>query len=461
MKGLYCAIFLVVCLGVSACGNVFNDEIGKAKELSDTIVHEINNKETFFSLIDGPAYDEAVALVEEDDGGMLIAGNTRSYGQGGYDAWLVRTDRFGNSIAKRTIGGPKDDKVRSIKRTYDGGYILAGETDSFGAGNKDIWAVKLSSSMVIEWEKTFGGAGNDSAREVFQEAGGKFILIGETDSFGEGMLDVWFLRINILGKFEMEVSHGLENAEYSSGAVYLKGDNEYVIIVNTNRLNTNMVNMLKVCHDGALGMERTLNGKGNTFATGISVEKDDVIVITGYIYDNYRYKIWAVKMDNWLDIIWDKTYDFPGDGYGRSITRAKDGSYLLSGSADVTGKGDFDMVLLNIDADGDVIKARTFDGGGFDEIESVALSSTGTIWGAGKSTSFGSEGFSTAIFAIDEEWGFEDSRITVLDREVPAYLTNKGISTIIEFTENFRHATVIEGESQAVVSDDFGYSKFY
>ncbi len=91
----------------------------------------------------------------------------------------------------RTIGGPSYDGTRSIQRTSDGGYILAGVTNSFGAGGSDAWCVKLDSSGNVLWQKTYGGASDDYAESVQATSDGGYILAGGTNSFGAGNYDAW------------------------------------------------------------------------------------------------------------------------------------------------------------------------------------------------------------------------------------------------------------------------------
>jgi hypothetical protein len=93
--------------------------------------------------------DKAYALVQTGDGGFAIAGSTDSFGAGGYDFWLVKTDASGNMQWNKTYGGTGDDEAYALVQTGDGGYALAGYTESFGAGHYDFWLVKTDAGGLV------------------------------------------------------------------------------------------------------------------------------------------------------------------------------------------------------------------------------------------------------------------------------------------------------------------------
>jgi len=129
-----------------------------------------------------------------------LAGHTESFGVGDRDFWLVKTDDDGNMEWNKTYGGTNADMAFSVVETDDGGYALAGRTKSFGAGNADFWLIKADSSGNHEWNKTYGGAGNDPAHSMIEirvvETGdGGYALAGFTQSFGAGNQDFWLIKV--------------------------------------------------------------------------------------------------------------------------------------------------------------------------------------------------------------------------------------------------------------------------
>ncbi len=137
----------------------------------------------------GIGWDQAYSLVVTSDGGFALAGRTKSFGAGSYDAWLVKTDSNGNMQWNQTYGGSGWDESQSLVVTSDGGFALAGRTKSFGAGDYDFWLVKTDSDGNMEWKQTYGGANIDQALAIVQTSDDGFALTGKTNSFGSGDYD--------------------------------------------------------------------------------------------------------------------------------------------------------------------------------------------------------------------------------------------------------------------------------
>jgi hypothetical protein len=147
----------------------------------------------------GTKDDEAYSLVQTGDGGYALAGQTNSSGAGGYDAWLVKTDANGNMLWNKTYGGTGWDGATSLVQTGDGGYALAGQTNSFGAGSNDFWLVKTDANGNMLWNKTYGGTGDDGAYSLVQTGDGGYALAGYTKSSGAGGYDAWLVKTDASG----------------------------------------------------------------------------------------------------------------------------------------------------------------------------------------------------------------------------------------------------------------------
>jgi len=143
----------------------------------------------------GTGDDETYALVQTSDGGYALAGLTTSFGVGNMVPWLVKTDATGSMQWNKTYGGTSNDAAYSVVQTSDGGYALAGLTRSFGAGSTDFWLVKTDAAGSMQWNKTYGGTGDDEANALVQTGDGGYALAGYTDSFGAGSRDFWLVKI--------------------------------------------------------------------------------------------------------------------------------------------------------------------------------------------------------------------------------------------------------------------------
>lgn len=129
------------------------------------------------------------------DGGFIFAGATASSGAGYSDAYLVKTDSIGTVDWEKTYGGTKDDRAYSVYPTADGGYVLAGITESSGAGKIDMYVVKTDPLGDVMWSRTYGGTRSDFARVVIEEQHLNFILVGCTYSFTSGGSDLYVMKI--------------------------------------------------------------------------------------------------------------------------------------------------------------------------------------------------------------------------------------------------------------------------
>jgi hypothetical protein len=147
----------------------------------------------------GRGPDWGWSVQQTRDGGFILVGSTASFGAGEGDVWLIKTDASGNIEWDRTFGGSNRDKGYSVQQTRDGGFILVGTTASFGAGGADVWLIKTDADGNKLWDRTFGGSGWDEGSSVQQTSDGGFIIVGSTESLGAGWADVWLIKTDADG----------------------------------------------------------------------------------------------------------------------------------------------------------------------------------------------------------------------------------------------------------------------
>ena len=150
----------------------------------------------------GGGEEQAYAVRQTDDGGFIVAGYTLSFGAGGVDGWVLKLDSAGSVEWEKAFGGPSEDLFYSLDKTGDGGFILAGPTDSLGAGGKDVLLLKLDARGDVEWRKTYGGEGEEQAYSVRRSGDGGFIAGGFSASFGAGDDDAWVLKVDAEGNID-------------------------------------------------------------------------------------------------------------------------------------------------------------------------------------------------------------------------------------------------------------------
>jgi uncharacterized delta-60 repeat protein len=284
--------------------------------------------------------DYAYSVQQTSDGGYIVAGGTASFGAGSVDFLLIKTDANGNIIWVKTYGGISYDNARSVQQTSDGGYIVAGLTSSFGAGNWDVWLIKTDANGNLQWAKTYGGTNYDYAYSVQQTSDGGYIMTGGTASFGAGNWDVWLIKTDANGNLQWAKTYGGTDDDYAY-SVQQTSDGGYI-----------------------------LAGVTSSFGAG-------------------SWHIWLIKTDAFGNLQWAKTYGVTGSDYAYSVKQTSDGGYILAGLTYSFGAGDDDIFLIKTDANGNIIWAKTYGGPGYDEDFSVQQTSDGGYIAAGYTRSFG------------------------------------------------------------------------
>lgn len=179
----------------------------------------------------GTQYECAYSICLAGDGGVVVAGGGY-VGAGGYDVWVVKLDSSGNNLWQKAFGGTSDDMALSVQKTNDDGFILTGFTKSFGAGNQDFWVLKLDLSGSLEWQKTYGGTSVDWAFSVKQTFDGGYIVAGRTDSFGVGN-DALIIKLDAIGNLEWQRTYGGSGFEYVYSVLPAK-DGSFICVGLTN-----------------------------------------------------------------------------------------------------------------------------------------------------------------------------------------------------------------------------------
>lgn len=183
--------------------------------------------------IGGGSGDEIRSVQQTSGGGYILAGRTLSFGAGSYDAWCLKIDATGCAVWQETYGGSATDDAMAVQSTLDGGYVLAGYTQSFGAGSADAWCLKLDASGGVVWQRTYGGSAMDGASAVRPTPDGGFLLVGSTDSFGAGGTDAWCIKLNASGGVSWQKTYGGSRA-HSFAATRSTTDGGYVVAGSTS-----------------------------------------------------------------------------------------------------------------------------------------------------------------------------------------------------------------------------------
>jgi hypothetical protein len=294
--------------------------------------------------------------------------------------------------ARQYGGGTSDHRAYSIQQTSDGGYIVAGSTDSFSAGGRDIWVLKLDSNGDIEWQKTYGGSNRDTARFTQQTSDGGYIVAGFTNSFGVfGGSKLWILKLSSPGDIEWQKTYGGGGA--GADSIQQTNDGGY-IVAGTTYMSNSFVDfwILKLLSNGDIEWQRTYGGSDHDLAESIQQTTDGGYIVAGHTgsFGAGLYDFWVLKLDSNGDIEWQKTYGGSSFDQLYSIQQTNDEGYIVAG--DTMSFGDLiytDSWILKLSSNGDIEWQKTYGGSRFDQLYSIQQTNDGGYIVAGDTQSFG------------------------------------------------------------------------
>jgi len=340
----------------------------------------------------GASADNAQSVVQTIDGGYAIAGQTESFGAGGLDYWLVKTDAYGNMQWNKTYGGASTDYACSVVERNDGGYAIAGGTHSFGAGNADFWLIKTDAAGNMEWHQTYGGAGIDWASHLVQTSDGGYILAGLTQSFGAGGEDCWLVKTDSSGNMQWNKTYGGTGNDVAKEVVETS-DGGYAIACRTSSFGAGNYDFWLIKTDSAGNVEWSQTYGGPYLEWGRSVVQTDD---GGYaIAGNTRSfgaggdDCWLVKTDAAGNMQWNQTYGGTGHDHPGSLVQTRDGGYAMIGRTESFGAGMVDWWLVKTYANGTMEWNKTYGGTGVEESNQIIQTSDGGYAIAGWTGSFG------------------------------------------------------------------------
>jgi hypothetical protein len=382
--------------------------IGKASgivQFSNSVSASAATSHGDWSQTYGGSNDEyAYSVVQTSDGGYALAGYTDSYGDGGFDFYLVKTDSSGNQNWTQTYGGSGDDLAYSLVQTRDGGYALAGYTDSFGAGYYDFYLVKTNSAGTEQWSKTYGGPGDDEASSLIQTSDGGYALAGWTDSFGGGGYKFYLVKTDSSGNMLWNTTYG-GAGDSQAYSVIQTSDGGYALagFTDSSGAGGNDFYLVKTDSQGNMIWNMTYGGIGDDKAFSLIQTNDGGYALAGYTTSPTAgvYNFWLVKTNSNGTETWSQTYGSPGDSEAYSVIQTTDGGYALGGFTDTLGAGGYDVWLVKTDSTGGVQWSQTYGGSSDDFAYSLIQTSDGGYALAGSTDSSGAGGNDFYLVEVD------------------------------------------------------------
>lgn len=308
----------------------------------------------------GGEMDESGNVIQQTaDGGYIVFGDIISPA-GSADMWLLKTDAMGDTQWTKTYGGPAPEYCYSGQQTSDGGYIIAGSTESFGEGKLDMWLVKTNSAGDTQWTKTYGGGGYDEAYSVQQTDDEGYIVTGTHDGLTDPWSgNMWLLKTDSDGDTMWTKTWAAASQTMTDlgNCVRQTLDDGYILACYADYSSTtrNGIVVMKTDDQGD-----TLWTYRDTiwFMTCVTLTTDDAYVATGYNNED----MFIIKLDSEGSLLWKKVYGDSRNNYrdfGFCVQASlDDGCVVAGGYSCFSGEGD--VWLLKCDSDGDTTWTRTY-----------------------------------------------------------------------------------------------------
>ena len=352
--------------------------------------------------------DIGSCVQQTTDGGYIIAGRTQSFGTGVYAAYLIKTDMNGDTLWTRVFSGNHWYDFQSVVQISDGGFAAVG-TSSEAPGEHYVYFVKTDINGNMVWTRTYGGNMNDKAFCLQITSDGGFIICGYTESYGAGLYDVFLLKTNSSGHPSWFRTYGGSGVDYG---VYVEQttDGGYIITGSSSPyIGGYDVYLIRTDSLGNMLWERTFGGSYNDVGRCVRQTDDGGFIVAGTTSNNYSpadsMDVYLIKTDANGDSLWTRTYggDYWDEGYSLDLT--SDGGYIVSGfSENPPGTNLLDFYIVKIDSIGNENWSKTIGGFSHDWSFCVQRSSDGGYIVCGYTGSYGAGDADIWLVKLEAEY---------------------------------------------------------
>jgi len=357
----------------------------------------------------GVDIDSGTSVQQTTDGGYIVTGNTENFGAGGKDVWLIKTNTSGDTLWTKTYGGTNDNYGQSVQQTTDGGYIVTGWTKSSSFCYLG-YLIKTDSDGNTLWTKTFGDDGFFKYTEFYsgqQTSDGGYVIAGYTTCYGAGGYDVYLIKTDSNGDTLWTNTYGGSGAD-QGWSVQQTTDGGYIVagFTESYAIGNLDVYLVKTDSNGDTLWTKTYGGAGYEKGFSARQTSDGGYIVGGYTgtADMYSRDMYLIKTDSNGDTLWTKIYGgATGDEESRLVIQTSDGGYIATGSTASYGAGSHDVYLLKTDSYGDTLWTGTYGGTGFDYGYSVQQITGGGYIVAGYTTSYGAGYYDVWLLKIAGE----------------------------------------------------------
>lgn len=356
------------------------DDIGKQKTdrfFGNGMVQAPNNPVKLDPTVDwqktfgGIGVDEGSVVHQTKDSGYILVGNTYSFASGGdddRDIYVVKTNDEGKIEWRTILGGKEKEYGHAVEETSDGGYLVVGNTQSFGEGDSNLYIIKLNRDGSRQWEKTIGNSNTDGTSIVKAE-NNSYVIAGYQNN------DVYLVKIDEQGEMVWEKNFGGTASDFAN-TVRSTADGGYIIggetFSNNGLENKKDFYLIKVSKDGEKEWEKMYGDQeiydsvndiqqtnnGEFMIVGTKIKR----VWNGGYFPQEIPDIYYAKIDSEGELLWEKTFgqeETYEEAY--SIEKTLDGNYVISGSKEVSDETK-DVFLMKFDENGNTLFEKQYGG---------------------------------------------------------------------------------------------------
>lgn len=352
----------------------------------------------------GSNIDVAYSACETSDGGYIVTGYTFSFGAGQQDAYLVKTNSTGDTLWTTTFGGIAMDGAHFVRQVSDGGYIIAAYTESFGGGGKNVFLIKTDSIGTAEYTRTYSTPLMDVAYAFCETHDNGYMFVGyKNGPSGWYKGDLWILKTNATLDTAWTQTYGGAGEDYGI-SIQPTPDSCYIIAGVTSPSGNKDLWLVKVDPAGDIIWQQTYGYGLEDVAYGVNLTPDSGYIITGYVDGIGQWTagdLWLLKTDDLGDTLWTKRYGGPGEDFGFDVCPTYDNGYAIA------GRRGADIWFLRMDSLGDTLGTRTYGGVGTESALSLCPTSDGGYIIGGYTESFGSGSNDFWLLKIAPDVGIE------------------------------------------------------
>lgn len=323
--------------------------------------------ETWVVVYGDNQYDRSRGIVQTYDKGYAVCGSTSSYGLGNTDFYLLKIDSMGKYKWHNTFGGINIEEAYSLKQTQDSGFVVAGFTNSLGNGGYDAFVIKTDMFGQIQWQKTYGGNDWDFAYWIEQTSDGGYIVAGETFSFGSNA-QAYLIRTNSLGDTLWVRHYGYSGSD-AFEEIHETIDSGFIAAGYTQAPtgNTDFF-LVKTDKNGNLKWQKNYGSSANEICNSVAICNDGGFLLGGHRDTNNFHKTYFLKTDSDGNPLLEKTeMALNGNTSIMRIRQTWDGEYVLLQNTDVGGMGGKEIRLDKYNSGGWFLWGRSAGGAYNDE----------------------------------------------------------------------------------------------